>query len=66
MDSLQFEIARFLASKAALGQRKTYREVGKAVGWNHPNGRGLGTHLEVILFYLAEKKPADDSAYHER
>ncbi|WP_283176140.1 hypothetical protein [Gemmobacter sp. 24YEA27] len=56
MDSLQFEIARFLASKAALGQRTTYQEVGEAVGWNHPNGRGLGAHLEVILLYLAEKK----------
>lgn len=56
MDSLQFEIARFLAQKAALRQRTTYQQVGEAVGWNHPNGRGLGTHLEVILHYLAENK----------
>lgn len=55
MDSLQFEIARFLAHKAALRQRTTYQQVGEAVGWNHPNGRGLGAHLEVILHYLAEK-----------
>jgi len=56
LDSLQFEITRFLAAKAALKQRTTYQQVGEAVGWNHPNGRGLGTHLEVILHYLAEKK----------
>lgn len=56
MDSLQFEIARFLAYKAVLGQRTTYQQVGEAVGWGHPNGRGLGAHLEVILRYLAEKK----------
>lgn len=56
MDSLQFEIAQFLASKAALGQRTTYQQVGEAVGWHHPNGRGLGAHLEVILHYLAEKQ----------
>jgi len=56
MDSLKFEIVRFLASKATLKQRTTYQQVGEAVGWNHPNGRGLGTHLEVILTYLAERK----------
>ena len=54
MDSLQFEIARFLASKATSKQRTTYQQVGEAVGWNHPNGRGLGVHLEVILHYLAD------------
>lgn len=56
MDSLQFEIARFLAQKAAQKQRTTYQQVGEAVGWNHPNGRGLGAHLEVILHYLAERR----------
>lgn len=56
MDSPQFEIAQFLAHKAALRQRTTYQQVGEAVGWNHPNGRGLGAHLEVILHYLAENK----------
>lgn len=55
MDSLQFEIACFLAQKAAMRQRTTYQQVGEAVGWNHPNGRGLGAHLEVILHYLADK-----------
>ena len=55
LNSLQFEITRFLASKASLKQRTTYQQVGEAVGWNHPNGRGLGVHLEVILHYLAEK-----------
>lgn len=56
MDSFQFEIARFLATKAALKQRTTYQQVGEAVGWSHPTGRGLGDHLEVILIWLAEKK----------
>ncbi|MFG6598773.1 MULTISPECIES: hypothetical protein [unclassified Sulfitobacter] len=54
MDSLQFEIARFLAQKARLRQRTTYQQVGEAVGWNHPNGRGLGAHLEVVLHYLSD------------
>lgn len=55
MDALQFEIARVLAGKAANGSRVTYQQVGEAVGWSHPTGRGLGTNLEVILHYLHEK-----------
>ena len=55
MDAFQFEIARFLAAKAAKNSRATYQQVGEAVGWNHPNGRGLGGHLEVILHYLADQ-----------
>lgn len=51
MNPLQFEIAKFLASKATSKQRTTYQQVGEAVGWNHPTGRGLGAHLEVILNY---------------
>ena len=55
MDALQFEIARALAGKAARGSRVTYQQVGEAVGWSHPTGRGLGANLEVILHYLHEK-----------
>ena len=54
MDALQFEIARFLAEKAVRGTRATYQQVGKAVGWSHPTGRGLGRNLEVILLYLRD------------
>ncbi|RUY22423.1 hypothetical protein, partial [Mesorhizobium sp. M7A.F.Ca.CA.004.12.1.1] len=55
MDTLQFEIARFLAAKALHKRRTTYQQVGEAVGWNHPTGRGLGRNLEVILHYLADR-----------
>lgn len=55
MDALQFEIARVLAAKAARRSRITYQQVGEAVGWGHPTGRGLGANLEVILHYLHEK-----------
>ncbi|MGR9392120.1 hypothetical protein ACU8OL_03840 [Rhizobium leguminosarum] len=55
MDALQFEIARFLAGKAMQKRRTTYQQVGEAVGWNHPTGRGLGPHLEVILHYLSDR-----------
>jgi hypothetical protein len=54
MDALQFEIARFLAGKAFRGTRATYQQVGEAVGWSHPTGRGLGRNLEVILLYLRD------------
>jgi len=54
MDTLQFEIARFLAAKAMRHTRVTYQQVGEAVGWNHPSGRGLGNNLEVILLYLRD------------
>jgi hypothetical protein len=47
MEALQFEIARFLVEKAKRGTRATYQQVGEAVGWNHPTGRGLGHNLEV-------------------
>jgi hypothetical protein len=56
MDALQFEIARFLARKALQKRRTTYQQVGEAVGWNHPTGRGLGGNLEVILHYLADRE----------
>lgn len=55
MDALQFEIARFLSGKALQKRRTTYQQVGEAVGWNHPTGRGLGGNLEVILHYLADR-----------
>lgn len=53
MDSFQLEIARFLAARASRGMRATYQQVGKAVGWSHPYGRGLGRHLWTILHELA-------------
>lgn len=55
MDSLQTEIARFLAEKAMRQIRATYQQVGDAVGWNHPTGRGLGNNLEVILHDLHDR-----------
>lgn len=55
MDALQFAIARFLAGKALQKRRTTYQQVGEAVGWNHPTGRGLGRNLEVILHELADR-----------
>lgn len=81
MDALQFEIARFLAAKALHKRRTTYQQVGEAVGWNHPTGRGLGRNLEVILHYLAgrglpplttilvkkgERHPAEDAMAYIR
>ncbi|MFC5386503.1 hypothetical protein ACFPLB_11045 [Aquamicrobium segne] len=55
MDALQFAIARFLAGKALQKRRTTYQQVGEAVGWSHPTGRGLGRNLEVILHKLADR-----------
>jgi len=55
MDAFQLEIARFLAARAMKRSRATYQQVGEVVGWNHPTGRGLGAHLEVILRELAEE-----------
>lgn len=81
MDTLQFEIARFLAEKAMRRTRATYQQVGEAIGWNHPTGRGLGNNLEVILHYLhdhglpplttilvkkGERHPADDAMAYIR
>ncbi|NTF34120.1 hypothetical protein [Rhizobium skierniewicense] len=55
MDSMQIEIARFLAEKAMRQTRATYQQVGDAVGWNHPTGRGLGKNLEVVLHALHDR-----------
>lgn len=55
MNKLQFKIARFLALKASQRLRTTYQQVGEAVGWKHPTGRGLGNNLEVILRELHER-----------
>jgi hypothetical protein len=55
MDRLELEIARFLAAKAARHTRATYQQVGEAVGWTHPYGRGLGAHLYVILHELSAR-----------
>ncbi len=54
MDALQLEIAQYLANNAAKKTRATYQQVGEAIGWSHPTGRGLGNHLEVILHELAD------------
>jgi len=56
MDAFKFEIARFLAARAGKRSRATYQQVGDAVGWNHPNGRGLGSHLEAILHWLSDHR----------
>jgi hypothetical protein len=45
------EIARFLATKAALSTRTTYEEVATEVGWGHPTGRGLGKFLYEIMHH---------------
>ncbi|WP_336072145.1 hypothetical protein [Nitratireductor rhodophyticola] len=55
MDSMQTEIARFLADKAIRQTRATYQKVGEAVGWNHSTGRGLGKNLEIILNALHDR-----------
>jgi len=56
MNPYQFEIARFLASKATLGQRTTYQELAGAVGWSHPTGRGLGKNLYAVLHYMSDMR----------
>jgi len=56
MNPFQFEIARFLASKAKQGQRTTYQELAIAVGWSHPTGRGLGKNLYAVLHYMHDMK----------
>lgn len=55
MDRLELEIARFLVAKATRESRATYQQVGEAVGWGHPNGRGLGAHLRAILRDFADR-----------
>ncbi len=55
MDSLQLEIARFIVAKALRKSRVTYQQVGEAIGWNHPHGRGLGKNLETILLHLHDR-----------
>lgn len=52
MDALQVELTRLLAAKALAKKRVTYQQLGDAVGWSHPTGRGLGKNLEVILQHL--------------
>jgi hypothetical protein len=55
MDGFQLEIVQILAAKAARRSRATYQQVGEAVGWGHPDGRGLGAHLRIILHELADR-----------
>lgn len=54
MDSLQLDIARLLVEKAKKRRRTTYQEVGEAIGWPHPTGRGLGRNLDVIVRYMLD------------
>ncbi len=49
------EIAFFLTEKAGEGLRTTYEQVAEAIGWGHPTGRGLGTHLYEIMNYCKER-----------
>jgi hypothetical protein len=56
MEAFQFEIGKVIAAKAKRHQRVTYQQVGEAVGWGHPTGRGLGPHLEVILHHLKDRR----------
>lgn len=56
MNALQFEIARYLASKAKTKQRTTYQELADAIGWPHPTGRGLGKNLYAVLHYFHDKR----------
>lgn len=44
-------IARVLAAKKS---RATYEQVGQAIGWGHPTGRGLGKHLYELLHYCKD------------
>lgn len=81
MNELQLKITRFLAYKAQQKKRTTYQEVGEAIGWGHPTGRGLGNNLEVILHRLkdwrlpplttilvkkGERHPAEDAMVYIR
>ena len=54
LDLLQLDIARFLVEKAKRRTRTTYQEVGEAIGWSHPTGRGLGRNLDVIVRYMLD------------
>lgn len=81
MQSLDYDIVSVLISKARERRRTTYEELGKAVGWGHPNGRGLGKHLyeimcrcrdlkvppiTTIVVKKGEKAPAIDALEHMR
>jgi hypothetical protein len=52
---MQTEIARFLAEKAMRQKRATYQQVGDAVGWNHPSGRGPSNNRETVLHALHDR-----------
>ena len=47
----EIEIGRFLALKAHDQRRTTYRELGQAIQWYHPTGRGLGKHLRELTYF---------------
>jgi hypothetical protein len=54
LDETSFEIARFLATKAKRRSRTTYPAVAQAIGWGHPQGRGLGDFLYEILHFCKD------------
>jgi hypothetical protein len=51
----EIEIGRFLTQKALEGRRTTYRELGQAIQWYHPTGRGLGKHLRELSHFTRER-----------
>ncbi len=58
VEQMFLRIGRFLASEAIAGRRTTYRELAVAIGWHHPTGRGLGSHLwQLLNFTSAENLP---------
>jgi hypothetical protein len=49
------DIGRHLAQQAFSKQYITYRELAAAVGWSHPTGRGLTSHLRELLNFSHEQ-----------
>lgn len=79
MNDLQIAIGRYLAMEAVANRRTTYQELGRAVNWSHPTGRGLGNHLYEVLKFTHEnglpcltsivckggtRSPGDDALEH--
>src|SRR5687768_11750357 len=56
LEGISLDIARFLVSKARSGKRTTYKQVGEAIGWGNPKGRGLGSHLDKILHHCNDSQ----------
>jgi len=54
MDEWSYAVARSLVQSATLGKRTNYPEVAAQIGWEHPQGRGMGKVLDQILHYCSE------------